>query len=55
MGGKANLRCAAGERTCEIGVIRSVGATRLQMRRKVVMEATILAALEAPFGYLSGL
>ena len=43
------------ERTREIGMVRAVGATRQQVRRMVVFEALILAALGTSFGLLSGL
>jgi putative ABC transport system permease protein len=43
------------ERTREIGMVRAVGATRQQIRRMVVFEALILAALGTSFGLLSGL
>ena len=42
------------ERTREIGMVRAVGATRRQIRRMVVLEALILAALGTAFGLLSG-
>jgi len=43
------------ERTREIGMVRAVGATRKQIRRMVIMEALILAALGTSFGLMSGL
>jgi putative ABC transport system permease protein len=43
------------ERTREIGMLRAVGATRVQVRRIIVAEALILAALGTAFGVLSGL
>jgi putative ABC transport system permease protein len=43
------------ERTREIGMVRAVGATRQQVRRMVILEALILAALGTSFGLLSGL
>jgi putative ABC transport system permease protein len=43
------------ERTREIGMIRAVGGTQKQLRRMVVAEALILAAIGTAFGLLSGL
>jgi putative ABC transport system permease protein len=43
------------ERTREIGMIRAVGGTRTQVRRMVVAEALLLAAVGTAFGLLSGL
>jgi putative ABC transport system permease protein len=43
------------ERTREIGMIRAVGGTRKQVRRMVVAEALLLAAVGTAFGILSGM
>ena len=43
------------ERTREIGMIRAVGGTRRQVRRMVVAEALLLAAVGTAFGILSGM
>ena len=43
------------ERTREIGMLRAVGSTRGQVRRVVLAEALILAALGTIFGILAGL
>ena len=43
------------ERTREIGMLRAVGATRGQVRRIVLAEALILAALGTVFGVVAGL
>jgi putative ABC transport system permease protein len=43
------------ERTREIGMLRAVGATRKQVRRMVVAEALLLAAVGTAFGILSGM
>ncbi len=43
------------ERTREIGMIRAVGGTRQQVRRMVVVEALLLAAIGTAFGILGGL
>jgi putative ABC transport system permease protein len=43
------------ERTREIGMLRAVGATRVQVRTIIVIEAIILAAIGTAFGVLSGL
>jgi putative ABC transport system permease protein len=43
------------ERTREIGMLRAIGATRKQVRRIVVAEALLLAALGTAFGLLAGL
>ncbi len=43
------------ERTREIGMIRAVGGTRQQIRRMVLAESLLLAALGTAFGILSGL
>jgi len=43
------------ERTREIGMLRAVGATRLQIRRMVVAEALLLAAVGTAFGIASGM
>ncbi|CUS04653.2 putative ABC transporter permease protein [Candidatus Promineifilum breve] len=43
------------ERTREIGMLRAVGSTRGQVRRVVLAEALILAALGTLFGILAGL
>lgn len=43
------------ERTREIGMLRAVGSTRGQVRRIVLAEALILAALGTIFGILAGL
>ncbi len=43
------------ERTREIGMIRAVGGTRKQVRRMVVAEALLLAAVGTAFGLMAGL
>lgn len=43
------------ERTREIGMLRAVGATRKQVRRMVVAEALLLAAVGTAFGILAGM
>jgi putative ABC transport system permease protein len=43
------------ERTREIGMLRAIGATRSQVRRTIVSEALLLAALGTAFGILAGL
>jgi len=43
------------ERTREIGMLRAVGATRVQVRTIVVVEALILSAIGTAFGVLAGL
>ena len=43
------------ERTREIGMIRAVGGTRKQVRRMIVAEALLLAAVGTAFGILSGM
>jgi len=43
------------ERTREIGMLRAIGATRGQIRKTVVAEALLLAALGTAFGILAGL
>jgi putative ABC transport system permease protein len=43
------------ERTREIGMLRAVGATRGQIRKTILSEALILAAIGTAFGLLSGL
>jgi len=43
------------ERTREIGVLRAVGATRMQVRRLVLAESLLLSATGAAFGLLAGL
>jgi putative ABC transport system permease protein len=43
------------ERTREIGMLRAVGSTRGQVRRIVLAEALILAALGTVFGIVAGL
>ena len=43
------------ERTREIGMLRAVGSTRGQVRRVVLAEALILAALGTVFGIAAGL
>jgi putative ABC transport system permease protein len=42
------------ERTREIGMIRAVGGTRKQVRRMIVAEALLLAAVGTAFGILAG-
>jgi putative ABC transport system permease protein len=49
------LSIAVIERTREIGMLRAVGATRKQVRRVVVAEALLLAAIGTAFGLLGGL
>jgi putative ABC transport system permease protein len=43
------------ERRREIGMLRAVGATRRQVRRIILVEALILAAIGVAFGLLAGL
>jgi len=43
------------ERTREIGMLRAIGATRRQIRRVVVAESLLLAAIGTAFGLLAGL
>lgn len=43
------------ERRREIGMLRAVGATRRQVRRVILVEALILAAIGVAFGLLAGL
>ncbi|MDL1895530.1 FtsX-like permease family protein [Anaerolineae bacterium CFX7] len=43
------------ERTREIGMLRAIGATRKQVRRTILAEAILLAAMGAAFGILAGL
>jgi putative ABC transport system permease protein len=43
------------ERTREIGMLRAIGATRGQVRRMIIAEALLLAAIGTAFGLLSGL
>jgi putative ABC transport system permease protein len=43
------------ERTREIGILRAVGATQRQVRRTVLSEALLLAAVGTAFGLLAGL
>jgi len=43
------------ERTREIGMLRAVGATQRQVRRTVLSEALLLAAVGTAFGLLAGL
>ena len=43
------------ERTREIGMLRAIGAARGQVRRMIVAEALLLAAIGTAFGILGGL
>ena len=43
------------ERTREIGMLRAIGSTRRQVRRMIIAEALLLAALGTAFGLLAGL
>ena len=43
------------ERTREIGMLRAIGATRKQVRRIVVIESVLLAAIGTALGLLAGL
>ncbi len=43
------------ERTREIGMLRAIGATRSQVRRTILTEAVLLAAVGTAFGLLGGL
>ena len=43
------------ERTREIGMLRAIGATRSQVRRVILAEALMLAAIGTALGLLSGL
>ncbi len=49
------LAIAVIERTREIGMLRATGATRRQVRRMIVGEALLLAALGTALGMLAGL
>ncbi len=42
------------ERTKEFGLLCSIGATKKQIRRSVILEAGILSSLGAPIGFLLG-
>lgn len=43
------------ERTREIGMLRAIGAARGQVRRMIIAEALLLAAIGTAFGLLAGL
>ncbi|MBN1402374.1 MAG: ABC transporter permease [Anaerolineae bacterium] len=43
------------ERTREIGMLRAIGATRRQVRRTVIVESLLLAAIGTAFGLVAGL
>lgn len=43
------------ERTREIGMLRAIGAARSQVRRMIIAEALLLAAVGTAFGLLAGL
>ncbi len=43
------------ERTREIGMLRAIGALRRQVRRMVIAEALLLAAIGTAFGLIAGL
>jgi putative ABC transport system permease protein len=43
------------ERTREIGMLRAIGATRRQVRRTVIVESLLLAAIGTAFGLIAGL
>lgn len=43
------------ERTRQFGLLRSVGATRIQLRRSVLYEAAVISAIGIPLGILCGL
>ena len=43
------------ERTREIGMLRAIGATQRQVRRMVIIESLLLAAIGTLFGLLGGL
>jgi putative ABC transport system permease protein len=43
------------ERTREIGMLRAIGAERRQVRRMVIAEALLLAAIGTAFGLIAGL
>ena len=43
------------ERTREIGMLRAIGASRRQVRRMVIAEALLLAAIGTAFGIIAGL
>ncbi len=43
------------ERTREIGMLRAIGAMRRQVRRMVIAEALLLAAIGTAFGLIAGL
>ena len=49
------FRTVVAERTREIGMLRAIGATRPQVRRMVIAEALLLAAIGTAFGLLGGL
>lgn len=43
------------ERTRQFGLLRSIGATRRQLRRSVLYEACVISAIGIPLGILSGI
>ncbi len=43
------------ERTREIGMLRAIGAARRQVRRMIIAEALLLAAIGTAFGLIAGL
>jgi putative ABC transport system permease protein len=43
------------ERTREIGMLRAIGSTRLQVQRMIVAESVLLAALGTVFGIIGGI
>ncbi|MCL2588889.1 MAG: ABC transporter permease, partial [Oscillospiraceae bacterium] len=49
------FRVSAKERAMQFGILKSVGATKTQIRQTVVSESLILAAIGIPIGLLLGL
>ena len=49
------FRVSAKERTMQFGILKSVGATKKQIRQTVVSESLLLAAIGIPIGLLAGL
>jgi len=49
------FRVSARERTMQFGILKSVGATKKQIRQTVISESFLLAAVGIPIGILAGL
>ncbi|MCL1996049.1 MAG: ABC transporter permease [Defluviitaleaceae bacterium] len=49
------FRISAAERTRQFGILKSVGATRQQIRQTVMYEALLLSAVGIPVGVVAGL